>query len=317
MSRAGPMPGMERIVKRLAALGFALALPVLGWAQYNSYMSYPAGMAPSYEGLWWNSSESGWGVSIAHQGDTLFAVWYTFDDDGSPMWLLMPDARLANDGMDDMTGMMDMMMMGSMRNPPIYTGSLYRSSGPAFSAASFDPKAVGVTEVGVGTLLFRDGMNGVFAYTVGNVAASKNIQRLVYAPMPECTLGGPAGSSANYQDLWWNAAESGWGVNIAHQGDTLFATWYTYDAQGRPAWFVMSNASKSAGASYAGPVFRASGPSYAKSWDPSKVHQTQVGQASFAFDAPGRGTFSFTVDGITQTKAIQRLVYSLPATVCR
>ncbi len=34
----------------------------------------------------------------------------------------------------------------------------------------------------------------------------------------------------NYQGLWWNApagSESGWGINFAHQGDTLFATWFT------------------------------------------------------------------------------------------
>ena len=25
------------------------------------------------------------------------------------------------------------------------------------------------------------------------------------------------------QDLWWNPAESGWGINLAHQDDTVFA----------------------------------------------------------------------------------------------
>ena len=38
-------------------------------------------------------------------------------------------------------------------------------------------------------------------------------------------------AATNYQDLWWvaNGAESGWGVNLAHQGDNLFASWFTYD----------------------------------------------------------------------------------------
>ncbi|HEX7273240.1 MAG TPA: hypothetical protein VF420_13935, partial [Casimicrobiaceae bacterium] len=39
-------------------------------------------------------------------------------------------------------------------------------------------------------------------------------------------------ASVNYEGLWWAApagSESGWGVNFAHQGDTIFASWFTYD----------------------------------------------------------------------------------------
>ena len=61
-------------MKRLAALAFALLSPIFASAQYNSYTMYASGSAPSYEGLWWNPAESGWGLSIAHQGDVIFAV---------------------------------------------------------------------------------------------------------------------------------------------------------------------------------------------------------------------------------------------------
>ena len=30
--------------------------------------------------------------------------------------------------------------------------------------------------------------------------------------------------AVNYTDLWWNAAESGWGINVTHQDQILFAT---------------------------------------------------------------------------------------------
>src|SRR4249920_1151026 len=137
----------ERPVKRLAALAFALLLPAFGWAQYNSYNAFAPGKAPSYEGLWWNASESGWGVSIAHQGDTLFAVWYTYDHDGSPMWLFMPDAQLVGDAMETSMGMIDMEMMGMPRYSPMYSGSLYRSS--------MSGGKVSVAEVGMATFLFK------------------------------------------------------------------------------------------------------------------------------------------------------------------
>ena len=34
--------------------------------------------------------------------------------------------------------------------------------------------------------------------------------------------------------MWWAAGgvESGWGINFAHQGDIIFATWFTYDFTG-------------------------------------------------------------------------------------
>jgi hypothetical protein len=41
--------------------------------------------------------------------------------------------------------------------------------------------------------------------------------------------------SVNLQGLWWNSpdgSESGWGLNIAHQGKKLFNTWFTYDTNG-------------------------------------------------------------------------------------
>ena len=42
-----------------------------------------------------------------------------------------------------------------------------------------------------------------------------------------------------------------------------------------------------------------------------------VGQVSFVFSDANNGTMTYTVDGITQSKAITREVYASPATVCR
>ncbi len=43
--------------------------------------------------------------------------------------------------------------------------------------------------------------------------------------------------------LFWNApadSESGWGINFAHQGDVIFATWFTYDLTGKAWWLSMT-----------------------------------------------------------------------------
>ena len=307
-------------MKQLVALAFALLLPVCGWATPNSYTNYAPGTAPSFEGLWWNAAESGWGVSVSHQGDILFAVWYTYDSDGSPMWLVMPDAVLIDMSDGDMMGMMEMSMMGMNRVPATFTGTLYRTTGPAFSSATFDRTAVGVTAVGMGTFQFRDADGGVFAYTVGNFSASKDITRQAFgAVMPRCAVGGvqKAASAVNYQDLWWRPSESGWGVNVAHQGDTLFATWFTYDAAGKGLWLVMPNTTKTGEGQYAGKVYSATGPAFnSPSWNTGSVRATELGSATFTFNDASHGTFAYTVGGVAQSKAIERQVFSLPASVC-
>ncbi|HEX7327114.1 MAG TPA: S8 family peptidase, partial [Casimicrobiaceae bacterium] len=47
----------------------------------------------------------------------------------------------------------------------------------------------------------------------------------------------------NYQGLWWASpatSESGWGLNVAHQGNLIFATWFTYDTSGKALWLSMT-----------------------------------------------------------------------------
>ena len=51
--------------------------------------------------------------------------------------------------------------------------------------------------------------------------------------------GTPAGL-LNYEGIWWNSGESGWGINFEHQGNTIFATWFTYDTAGKAWWLVMT-----------------------------------------------------------------------------
>ena len=42
----------------------------------------------------------------------------------------------------------------------------------------------------------------------------------------------------NYQDTWWNPAESGWGLFVVHQDNTLFSALTTYDFAGSNLWLV-------------------------------------------------------------------------------
>ena len=65
----------------------------------------------------------------------------------------------------------------------------------------------------------------------------------------------------NFEGLWWNSpggSESGWGINVAHQGDVIFATWFTYDATGK-AWWLTMTADKTGENVYSGNLIRTNG----------------------------------------------------------
>ncbi len=273
------------------------------FAGQTGTVTLPAAAPLNFQALWWRSpanSESGWGVNITHQGDILFATWFTYDTDGSQMWLVMSN--------------------GNRVSGDTFTGTLYRTTGPAFSTTPFNPAQVGVTAVGSATFAFTDADNGTFTYTVNGITQSKPITRQVYSsPLSNCVSGGSSTATPTFQDLWWASpanSESGWGVNLAHQGDILFATWFTYGDDGKGIWLVMSNGMRTAPNTYSGALYRTTGPPFnANPWNPAQVMVTQVGNATFTFTGPSAGTFAYTVGMVTQTKAITRQVYSTP-TLC-
>jgi serine protease len=258
----------------------------------------------NYEGLWWNApagSESGWGINLAHQDDVIFATWFTYDASGKAWWLSMTALRTA---------------------PNVFAGTLYETRGPAFSAVPFDPAAVTYTAVGAGTLTFGDGNNGTFAYAVNGIQQTKPITREVFGPLSICTFGALADLShaTNYQDLWWAApaaSESGWGINLTQQGNTIFATWFTYDVDGSPLW-LSATASMTAPGVFTGTLLRTTGPAFsAVPFDPGRVGRTSVGTATFSFGNGDAGSFAYTVNSTAQTKSIVREVLRAPGTVCQ
>jgi hypothetical protein len=262
------------------------------------------GAAPSvnYQGLWWAApagSESGWGINFAHQGDTIFASWFTYDASGKGLWIVMTAPK---------------------STPGVYSGQLFTTTGPAFNAVPFNPANVVGTQVGNATLSFSDANNGSFSYTVNGISQVKAITREVFGTLPSCaTATGSLAAATNYQDLWWAApagSESGWGVNFTHEDTTIFATWFTYDVDGSPMWLVATTTKGMTGA-YSGALYRTTGPAFnAVPFNPANVQGTQVGTLTLTFSDGNNATFAYTVNGVAQQKAITRQVFVNPGTVC-
>lgn len=258
--------------------------------------------AINYGGLWWNApagSEDGWGMNVAHQGDVIYVTWFTYDATGAAFWLAMT-ANQTGEG--------------------VFEGTLYRTTGPPFNAMPFDPSAVTRTIVGAGKLTFSDPNNGTFDYTVNGLTQRKPITREVFGPLPQCTFGVQPNLAlaSNYQDLWWNPAESGWGINLTHQGSAIFGAWFTYDQAGMPLWLTITATPTQQAGMYAGTLYRSSGlPYFAVPFNPSNVMRMPVGSATLTFADGNNATFAYTLFGVPQAKNITREVFRAPGTVCQ
>ena len=268
---------------------------------FNALTSSIQARAANYEGLWWaGAAESGWGINFAHQGDVIFATWFTYDANGKAWWLTMTAIKTAEG---------------------VYSGQVVKTTAAPFTAYVAPATA---TAVGSATITFTSATTASFAYTVNNITQTKAISTQNFAAPSTCAWGAQSDltRATNYQDLWWAAGgqESGWGVNLTQQGTTIFATWFTYDVNRNPLWYS-ATATQLAPGTFSGALVKTSGPAYsAVPFDGSTVQRTNVGSATFVFSDGNAGTFSYQVNDppnvAAQTKQITRQVFRAPGTVC-
>lgn len=126
----------------LPCLLLAVALPAAA-------QSVPAA---NYTDMWWNPSESGWGISFAQHAGThqVFAVWYTYDPreftatgKAKPLWFVMPG--------------------GNWTSPTRITGTIFVTNGVPFNQGGSNLRS---TPVGTFTFEFSGSANGTFTYNV-------------------------------------------------------------------------------------------------------------------------------------------------------
>lgn len=218
--------------------------------------------AANYSDIWWNPNESGWGLTIADHETNLWAVWYTYRQDNTPTWMFVSGGTF-----------------NEARTR--FSGPLYQTTGPAYRAA-FASRPVNVTQVGNVTIDFAPaGMAAgvaTFTYTVGSVTATRQVERYGYGNAA------PAwGNDAT--DLWWDPAESGWGIALTQHGGTLFGVWYTYDDAGQPLFVVLPAGATPASGQFNGDLFTTRGPWFGAPFDASKVVTMPFGTAQITLEA--------------------------------
>ncbi len=232
----------------------------------------------SYQDFWNNPAQPGSGVGITQHGSTLFASWYSYDANGKPIWLVLPG--------------------GTWRDSTTYSGQLYSTSGQS-NGAAFAPGKVEVTAVGTADLHFTDVDHMSLSYTYQGSTGVKQLGRYVFDSSGDA-------SGVNRSDMWWTPAEPGSGLNITHQFQTIFAAWNTYDAGGKPAWYVLPGGSWLGPNTYSGTLYRTVSTPSGTALTQGAVSLMAAGSAMLIFTDADNAELRYEVDGLAGSKAITR-----------
>ncbi len=116
--------------------------------------------------------------------------------------------------------------------------------------------------------------------------------------------------ATDHQGLWWNANESGWGMSLTQHGDLIFVAMYTYDAAGLPIWYVITHCPVTI-SGCTGDIYRVNGGTAPTvQWTGAGRILTKVGTGTLMFADSSAGTFNFTIDNVSGSKAITRQVFA-------
>lgn len=114
------------------------------------------------------------------------------------------------------------------------------------------------------------------------------------------------GPTRDYTGAWFVPAESGWGLTVFNFPGQMFALFFVYDSQGRPAWYRFQGA-------WTGPdqvtanLDRATGPAWSSSFNPNAVSYTTVGTGTMTFTSATAATLTFSDGTVNRTVTLTKI----------
>lgn len=167
-------------------------------------------------GMWFNPDRPGHGLDLNRVGDRMFAVWFTYEEDGTPAWYFA-DAPFDGNA---------------------WTAALHRFTWNGEAARS--------TRVGELAITFQSARRAVFSWRLYGRSGSEAITSCVGEDT--CIPGG-LDTPLDRTGHWFAPLEPGWGDTLMTKGDILLHVLYLYDAAGNPRWVLGdSRAEEAAGA---------------------------------------------------------------------
>ncbi len=174
----------------------------------------------NYTDIWWGGeSESGWGIQITqHRSNNIFATWYTYDQSGNQLFIVMSGC--------DLTPLSN----------NVCSGRLYRTTGTPFNEANF--VGASTTLIGSGKFTFADANNATFDYTIN--ASATNPATTISKKITRFAFGSGVAAYPNDQsDIYYKADASGWGYSLAQHSNDAFGVIYHYDENRNPMFLTM------------------------------------------------------------------------------
>jgi hypothetical protein len=159
----------------------------------NVFASGSTPTATDYSGLWWNASESGWGVALTRQSNMAFATLYTYDSNGNPKWYTASSCPIIDTGCK---------------------GSLYAVTGGSPLTATWSGPVL-ATEVGNLNLVFTDANAGTMTFTLNGKSSSKAITRSLFANPPAAAT---SACSSSATPAGQNYSQSGNNITVTTSG---------------------------------------------------------------------------------------------------
>ena len=199
---------LNRLFKFVRAMGaqavIALALvitsPLVARASATSNgMTGPA-HAEFRAGLWWDPAQSGTGWEINKSGDTVFGIWYTYDENGNPVWFTTQGGLAGG----------------------LFEGDLLSFSWDYNNGVVKEPTVAGHVSI-----QFLNPQLAEIQWQLGEHQDQHILRPFIFSATP---------ALADYSGSWYDPEESGYGMTIQTQGDLTYAVLYYYDIAGNPRW---------------------------------------------------------------------------------
>lgn len=115
----------------------------------------------------------------------------------------------------------------------------------------------------------------------------------------------------DYSDGWWVPSESGWGMNVLHQGDVLALAFYVYDDTNTPIWYLGVANYIDENVGYRGTLSLHRGtPFLVAVFGPIQAGPTPIGTITFKPTSAYAANVNYTVGTTSIDKSMVRITFA-------
>lgn len=257
-----------------------------------------AGAAQALErnvsGMWWDPARDGEGLVVDLIDESSAVVyWFTYDTRGNQLWLVGTGNIVAN---------------------RIEVGQMLRPSGGVFGV-DFDPDEVALDPWGEVTLTFPACKQATIEYDgpSGFGSGSIDLERLTGVAGASCqSPSADPGIAGGITGNWFDPTHDGEGFLVHAIGDgRALIVWFTYDKNGKPAWFVATGEIVNGRYIAVSPrdTVYTRGARFGDDFDTADVERTPFGTLTFEFTSCSSGIVRYS--GLSPFGGGQQLIQRL------